>query len=313
MSKVFITDYFDETSIESEVLGDLVSTEQSKDAQVLLVWHKNINSKYLDQFPNLIGVQRYGVGYDTLDVDEIKKRGLIVCNNPDYGVDEVSDTALAMILNISRGITKYNHLSKSLASTWQEEVIRGIKRTNNTTLGIVGVGRIGGSVALKARAVGFNVMIFDKYKERGHEKMLGVKRTDNLNDLLKQSDIISIHTPLTCETEAMVDEEFINNMNDGSSIVLTARGKILKDLDVVYNALKTNKLNSVALDVLPLEPPVDHPLINAWRNSEDWLIDRLIINNHSSYFSEESFREIRLKAAENAKRILDGSIPYNLI
>lgn len=111
----------------------------------------------------------------------------------------------------------------------------------------------------------------------------------------------------------MVDEEFINNMNDGSSIVLTARGKILKDLDVVYNALKTNKLNSVALDVLPLEPPVDHPLINAWRNSEDWLIDRLIINNHSSYFSEESFREIRLKAAENAKRILDGSIPYNLI
>ena len=130
MSKIAITDYFSKAVEEAEVLGELVGTEVGEDTEVLLVWHEHINEDYVKKCPNLRAVQRYGVGYDTLDIEYLKSKGIVACNNPDYGTDEVSDTAIAMIMNIARGILLYDASAKGFTDTWQENVNPSLRRNS---------------------------------------------------------------------------------------------------------------------------------------------------------------------------------------
>lgn len=311
MSVFAITDYFKEPDVEREILGDLVGTQVGDDTVVLLVWHDDITGEFVDRLPALRGVQRYGVGYDNLDLSALKQRGIVACNNPDYGVDEVSDTAVAMILNIVRGVTTYDHAAKAFRGTWQENVNTAIKRTSETVLGVVGAGRIGGSVLLKCRALGFQTVFFDPYRPRGYEKMLKSRRVDSLDELLAASDVVSVHTPLSDETRGMINSAFIDAMKPGSALVNTGRGGLLDSTDILHDALRAEHLGAVALDVLPQEPPPDDALIGAWRQREDWLAGRLIVNPHTSYYSTASYRELRINAARNALRIYENEPPYN--
>jgi D-3-phosphoglycerate dehydrogenase len=314
MAKVLITDYIMNSDIEREVLGDVADDDgQRDDVEVILVWHQKVNKEYIDSFPNLKAIVRYGVGYDNIDISYATSKGIVFCNTPDYGTDEVSDTAMAMILNIIRGVTRYDFMCREFVDTWQENTISTLRRTEEITLGIIGAGRIGGSVALKAKAFAINVLIFDPYKDRGHEKMLGVGRVDDLDELLGESDIVSFHAPLTHETRDMVDEKFVAKMKKNASFVNTARGKVVADIDVFYEPLLNNSIYSLALDVLPYEPPASSKLVQAWRNREPTLDGRVIINPHTAYYSKKAYWEMRYKAATNAKRILDGKKPYNVI
>jgi phosphoglycerate dehydrogenase-like enzyme len=257
---------------------------------------------------------RYGVGYDSLDLDCLSRRGVVACNTPDYGTEEVADTAIAMILNIARGISRYDVACRTHSDgTWQENTIHEIRRTSELTLGVVGAGRIGGSVLLRAAALRFRTVLYDPYKPRGHEKVLGASRVDSLDELLRESDIVSIHVPLSDETRGMVDDEFIGAMKPGASLVNTARGAIVSELDVFDEPLRSGHLSSVALDVLPDEPPKDSALIRAWRDREPWLDGRLIINPHSAFYSQQAYVEMRRKAAENARRVLTGEVPHNIL
>lgn len=313
MGSVYITDYISQPDIERNELGSLLSDIASNEIEALLVWHQKINGEYLDGFPNLRGVIRYGVGYDAIDLEEIKNRGLVFCNTPDYGTDEVSDTALAMVLNILRGVSKYNYFCKSYEDTWQENTISAIRRTSEVTMGVIGAGRIGTALILKSKALKLRTVFFDPYKVSGYEKSIGADRVHDLDELIKVSDIISIHTPLTSETRGLVDSSFVNKMKTGASLVNTARGEIVKDLDVLYDALKNEKLSNVALDVLPSEPPSSCNLIDAWKKPDHILSPRITINPHTSYYSMESYREMRMKAAQNAKNIVEGKEPINII
>lgn len=313
MSKIAITDFISDPDIEKEVLGELVSCELSEDTEVLLVWHQNIDLPFIGNLPKLKAVQRYGVGYDTLDLEALKSRGIIACNNPDYGIDEVSDTSIAMIANIARGMSVYNHVSKKYLSTWQENYNPLVKRNSETNVSVIGAGRIGGSVVLRCNALKFNVVFYDKYKERGYEKMLSARRVDSLEEALQNSDIVSIHVPLNDETEGMIDQSFIDSMKEGSSLVNTARGGLFSDLDIIYEALITGKLYQFATDVLPNEPPVPCKLTDAWRRSDEEIAGRVIINPHSAYYSRESIIEMRMKAAMNALRLYRDEIPHNRI
>ncbi len=313
MTQVFITDYIDNPSIEKKVLGNSVSIENIADVEVLLVWHEHITGEYLDQFPKIKGVVRYGVGFDKIDLREIQNRGLVFCNTPDYGTDEVSDTALAMMLSLVRGVFAYDVFSRAYSDTWQENTIARLRRVSGLTLGVVGAGRIGTALMRKAKVLGMNIVFYDPYKDSGYEKAIGVSRCYDLSEFLAQCDVVSMHTPLTSETRAMVDENFINSMKQGSILINSSRGEVVKDLDVVYKALKSEKLSALALDVLPDEPPIDCALIRAWRNHDRELAHRIIINPHTAYYTQESYIEMRVKAAENAKRILDGVEPLNII
>lgn len=313
VSKVFITDYIDEPSVEKGILKEDLSDVLHDKIEVLLVWHERIDKAYIDKFPRLKGIVRYGTGYDNIDVRYAKEKGVYVCNNPDYGIEEVSDTAIAMIINIIRGVTRYDFFSRAYRDSWQEHTISSLRRTSDHLLGVIGAGRIGGSVLLKARALRLQTIFYDPYKERGHEKLLGSGRTDSMDELLKISDIVSLHTPLTDETRSMVDENFIAKMKDGASFMNTARGKIIKDIDIFYEPLKSGHISNVALDVLPDEPPGHSRLIEAWRKREAWLDGRLIINPHAAYYSQKAYLEMRQKAASNVLKILKGERPYNIV
>lgn len=311
--KVFITDYIDVPDIESDVLGENLASSLHEDIQVVLVWHEKIDKAFLDKLPNLRGVVRYGVGFDNIDLSETRKRGIWACNTPDYGTDEVSDTAMAMILNIVRGVSRYDYQCRSYRDSWQENTISTLRRTNEIKLGIIGAGRIGGSVAIKSRAFQFNCRIYDPYKPRGHEKMLQTGRADSLEELLSWADIVTFHAPLSERTKGIVDENFIACMKQGASFVNTARGGVISDVDIFYEPLKSGYIDSVALDVLPDEPPGNSPLLNAWREREQWLDGRLIINPHSAYYSSRAYFEMRHKAASNALRILESTTPFNIV
>ncbi|WP_299897255.1 C-terminal binding protein [uncultured Aquimarina sp.] len=298
---IYITDRITNPTIESEVIGEYLTTDPTNNVEVLLVWHQEITEAYLANFPKVHTVIRYGVGYDKIDLQACSKRGVIVCNNPDYCTEEVSDTALTFILNCSREITRYDYKSKGYVSGWQENVKKDIKRNKETTVGFIGLGRIGSLTLKKAKYLGYDTCFYDPYITPGYAKIFDTNRLDTLDDLLMSSDIVSLHCPSNQNTIGMIDDSFINRMKKGSSLVNTARGNLLKDLSVIEKGLKSEHLNMVCLDVLPQEPPVeDHSLIRAWKNNEEWVSGRLIINPHASYHSIQSESEQRYKAAENA-------------
>tara|TARA_B100001250_G_C19810694_1_gene795565 strand:- start:151 stop:1095 length:945 start_codon:yes stop_codon:yes gene_type:complete len=310
---VYITDYIIDADIEREILGSDLSDVKEK-TEVLLVWHQLIDRKYLSEFPNLKGLVRYGVGFDNVVLEDVKERNLIFCNTPDYGTNEVSDTAIAMILNLTRGVSRYDFLCREYADgMWQENTLTHLRRSNKQLLGVIGAGRIGSSVLKKAKAIGFNCSFYDPLLPLGYENRLGVDRFLDLETLCKKSDIISIHAPLNEETRGMINKKFISNMKSGSYLVNTARGEIIEDIDDFIPYLKNNNLRGLAFDVLKKEPPKVKGLIKMWKDRESWLTGRLIINPHTSYYTHDSYKEMRVKASKNAKKILRDETPKYII
>lgn len=279
----------------------------------LLVWNAAIDKNIISMLDNCKILVRYGVGYDAIDLKQLEKASIPICNTPDYGTEEVADTAVSMILSFHRSILEYNYLCKEKDSSWIENTYKEMRRSNTRTVGIIGVGRIGTAVINRLKNFGFNIIGFDPYQPSGHEKAIGYKRVNELKELLNLSDIISIHTPMTNETKGMVDEDFFKNMKRKSIFINTARGSILKNLDCLYFALKNNYISGAGLDVLPEEPPKDHILIKEWKKSQEWIRGRLIINPHSSYYSMDAWEEMRFKAAETINLFLSKGIIRNQI
>lgn len=322
---IFITDYIEDTSIERKIFFPFKLFKWSDkkipfdEIQVLLVWHQKIDRNFLKKFPSLKGIVRYGVGYDNIDIKTCNKMNIIFCNNPDYGVDEVSETALSMILNLVRGVSYYNELTKYLiiknSLNWQENTNKNLRRSKSLSLGIIGIGRIGISLALKSKHIFDKIGFYDPYVPRGIEKSLNLFRYNNMEEILNLSDIISLHVPLSNETQNIVDSNFIKMMKDNSILINTARGGLISDFELIIKNLENNKLFGVGLDVLNSEPP-DHKttnLLSNWLRNKGNFANRLIINPHTSYYSNESYYEMRVKASENALRIINNIKPYNII
>ena len=211
-SYLYITDYIKDPDIEKKVAqsydvgiltGDLNRSDR-KLVQGLLVWHQRIDEQFIKKFPNLKIVVRYGVGFDQIDLDLLSRRRIAFANTPDYGTDEVADTTLAMILNGCRGITQYQAMIPTLTEgSWQENTIGGLERIKEQSLGIIGLGRIGTSVALKSRSLGFNVAFHDPNLPSGYEKSISCRRYNDLTELLNHSDVVTIHTPLNSNTQKL--------------------------------------------------------------------------------------------------------------
>jgi len=314
MSKVFITDRISNPTIEREILGDEVTLQPNKSkVEVLMVWHQIVDKNLIDQFPNLKSIIRYGVGFDKIDIDYASRKGITVSNSPDYCTEEVSNTSVSMILNCTRRTAQYNSEAKKYTKGWQENVIKEIRRDSEMTVGIIGVGRIGSCTLLKCNALGFKTCFYDPGVAPGYEKILSTDRCNSLEELLNKSDVVSLHIPLNKENTGIINHDFVTSMKDGSALVSTARGGLLDNYDVIYQAIKSKKLAMVALDVLPNEPPISHPLINDWKNNEKDLSERLIINPHAAYYSKEAGIEMRYKAALNAKGIINGVRAINIV
>lgn len=325
--KVGITNYIQpphtieqEAFPEAEFIFLNADEERQFDKQVLpqldavIAWQVNITWATVQHLKKCRIVVRYGMGYDNIHIPSLERANIIFCNTPDYGTEEVADTACGMILNLQRKISSYDAAARGFSSGWQEHIQRPVRRANKQTLGIVGVGRIGTAVINRMKAFGYRILGFDPYQPSGHEKAIGYQRVPTLAALLSQSDMVSIHCPLNDETRGMINAQTLAHVKKGASLVNTSRGPVIADLRCLETALRDGTLVSVALDVLPAEPPsADDPLIVAWRKREPWLDGRLLINPHTSYYSEEALYELRYKASETARLYLVDGILRNRI
>ncbi|XP_020813329.1 C-terminal-binding protein isoform X4 [Drosophila serrata] len=268
-----------------------------------LMWHTIILTKEdLEKFKALRIIVRIGSGTDNIDVKAAGELGIAVCNVPGYGVEEVADTTMCLILNLyRRTYWLANMVREGKKFTGPEQVreaAHGCARIRGDTLGLVGLGRIGSAVALRAKAFGFNVIFYDPYLPDGIDKSLGLTRVYTLQDLLFQSDCVSLHCTLNEHNHHLINEFTIKQMRPGAFLVNTARGGLVDD-ETLALALKQGRIRAAALDVHENEP-----YNGALKDAPN-----LICTPHAAFFSDASATELREMAATEIRRAIVGNIP----
>jgi D-3-phosphoglycerate dehydrogenase/C-terminal binding protein len=325
--RVVVADFItDALRPEREVLGDIADLTclnanseadlhgQVEDADAVMLYHNIVISRdTISRLKHCKLIVRCGVGYDNVDHKFARERGIPVGNVPDYGTEEVADSAIGMALALARGINFFNSRTRRKHGDWSYMQGAPILRLRGRVFAVIGLGRIGTAAALRAKALGMDVAFYDPHKQDGYDKALGVRRVEKLDDLLGQAFVVSVHCPLTPETKNIVDARAISLMPDGSFLVNTARGATV-DAAAIPNAIRSGKLAGAAIDVLPHEPPPDdHPLLVAWRDPNDPCHDRVILNPHSAFYSEEGLLDMRVKGAQACRRALLGEVLRNVV
>jgi D-3-phosphoglycerate dehydrogenase len=300
MPKVLFSDNdFPDISQEREIFAaaglDLVMAQckseddviaAAPDCRAILLQYAPITARVVAALPQLGIVSRIGAGYDTIDTQACAKQGVWVANSPDYGVGEVATHALALALALVRNVVAYHRDIQS--GTWHYLSSGPLRRAGDMTLGIVGLGRIGRRFAHIGRNVFRRVIACDPYIIDGDFPAY-VER-GSLTDVFAHSDVVSLHVPLTAETRGMIDASVLGVMKPGGFLVNTARGAVV-DVDAGLAALERGTLAGMALDVLPVEPvPPGSKLMGH---------PRVILSPHAAFYSAESERELRRKAARN--------------
>ena len=295
-------------------LADLPDADCAQ-AEGLMILRYRVSEADLARFPKLRAVCRMGVGYDVIDRKAAAERQVMVLNVPDYGTTEVADHAISLALALRRGLLLHHELQrKDPPAVWRYVLDPLVRRSSVQTFGIIGMGRIGTAVALRAKAFGFHVVFFDPYLPNGVELGLGIGRVQTLPELMQVSDVLSVHAPLTPETRGLVGERELALLPQGAVVVNTARGPIV-DIDALAGALRSGHLAGVGIDVVPVEPPVEPvpELIRAYRAREPWVEGRLIITPHAAFFTPEAWDDIRVKSAETMRAALLGPKAQNVI
>lgn len=325
--RVLITDFVaDDLAPERRVLGDIADVValaartpaelvgRVESAHALMVYHDmQIGEATINRLAKCKLIVRCGVGYDNINHAFARARGIPVANVPDYGTEEVADSAIGLALALVRGISLYNSRLRAGRGPWTYAQAAPIHRLRGQVFAVLGLGRIGTAAALRAKALGMDVVFYDPYVPDGTDKALGVRRAETLDELLKQAFVLSAHTPLTPETRHIINAAAIAKMPAGSFLVNTARGAVI-DHTAVPDAIASGRLAGAAIDVLPQEPPADDdPLIRAWRDPTHPAHDRVIVNPHAAFYSEEGLMDMRVKGAQACRKALLGQPLANVV
>lgn len=287
-----------------------------READALMTLRMAVPADQLARFPKLRVVIRMGVGYDRVDRVECAKRGIKVCNIPDYGTQEVAEFAVLLAMSLRRGLTLYHDTQRDdPPAPWAVLRHPVVRRQEVQTFGVVGLGRIGTAAALRAKAMGYRVVFFDPHLPNGYDRAVGIARAKTLDDLLKQSDVLSIHCPLTRSTRGLIGERELRLLPRDAIVVNTARGPIL-DIDALERCLRDNHLAGAGLDVIPVEPPGANELpglLRAYRAREPWTIGRVIITPHIAFHTPQAWDDIRVKSVETMRDVLVDGLDTNVI
>jgi len=245
------------------------------------------------------------VGFDNIDLEKWGNKGIPVCNVPDYGTQDVADHAMAMLLSLMKGTSRYDNRLRRDLTSWVNQMDNPVAlRLSQAKLGIVGCGRIGTAMTLRAKAFGMDVCFHDPYLPNGSELALGISRVDTLEELMARSDILSLHVPLTEETRNLINADTLRSARYGQVLINCARGEVV-DTDAVYDCLKSGQLGAAGFDVLPVEPAnMDSQMVAAWKNEEDWIMDRVVITPHSGFYTPQSLFDMRTKGITVAIKYL---------
>jgi len=271
---------------------------EAAEADAIVVQYAPVGEDVLEALERCRVVVRYGVGVDTVDTQAAARLGVWVANVPDYGTEEVSDHALALMMNLLRGVGRLDRAVRS--GTWDVREARPLRRVRSLTLGVVGCGRIGSAFARKAAPLGLRVLGYDPAPiPEDLVREYGVQPT-GLDELFAEADVVSLHLPLTEETRHLIGPEALRKMKPGAYLINTARGSLV-DGEALLRALDGGELAGAALDVLETEPP----------EAGDALVghERMIVTPHAAWYSEESFETLKTEAAREVVRVLSGGRP----
>ena len=269
----------------------------ASDVDGILTCWKRISDKVIRNAPRCLAIGRYGIGLDNIDVRSATQAGIVVTNVPSYCVEEVSDHAMALLLSLARKITFYDRAIKNGVYDLRSQT--PLYRISGKTLGIVGFGRTAKLLYRKAAGFGLKILACAprlSNSQLGHHEVEVV----TFPELLRRSDFISIHAPLTPDTRNLFDLEAFRQMKSSAFIVNTSRGDII-DANALLKALDEGLIAGAALDVFATEPP----------DLSDSLIlhPRTIVTPHAAFNSEESLEELQETAATQMAHVLSGKLP----
>lgn len=325
--KVVVTDFLTHApETEKRILGDIATVDvllasnedellgKIDEADAVMIYHTlKFSARSIERLKHCKLIVRCGVGYDNVDAAAARARGIAVANVPDYGTEEVADSAIGMTLALTRGIALYSSVLRDPAADWSHAQASPVWRLRGRVFGIVGLGRIGSAAALRAKSLGMEVVFYDPYCPDGRDKALGVRRVETFDELLSQAHVLSMHCPLTEETRHIVNAVTIEKLPRGSFLVNTSRGGVV-DTSAIPAAIASGRLAGAGIDVLAHEPPpADDPLIVAWRDPKHPAHHRLIVNPHAAFYSEEGLMDMRIKGSEACRRALLGLPLRNVV
>jgi D-3-phosphoglycerate dehydrogenase len=267
-----------------------------RNADGILVTYAKITADMIRQMTRCRVISRFGIGVDNVDVVAATEAGIVVTRVPDYCLEEVADHTMALLLGLARQVSLAS--SQVHAGEWSLSGLLPIHRLRGNVLGLVGFGQIPQLVAPRAKAFGLQVIAFDPYASSEVLAAAGIARVE-FEDLIARSDFISIHAPLTPETQNLFSAATFCKMKSSAFLINTARGPIV-DETALADALDGNEIAGAALDVLPKEPPTDSPLFG--RNN-------VILTPHVSFYSVESLVDLQRRAAEEVLRAMSGAPP----
>jgi D-3-phosphoglycerate dehydrogenase len=309
LSKTIVAIVYDglgEGRIEEDVLAttdaavvyatDLASPDV-RTADALMVTVQPIRTEFITSLERCRIISRVGVGLDNIDIPAATERGIWVVNVPDYAIAEVSTHAIALMLSHMRSVPTWD--TRTQVGRWDGQGATAIRRTDELTLGVLGFGRIGSATAAKGCGLGMHVIAHDPYIDPATMTAAGVEPVD-WEALLRESDYLSLHVPLTETTRAIMNVDALRLMKPTAYLINTARGGVV-DEAALLDALEQHRLAGAALDVLSVEPPPpDHPLLRH---------ERVVVTPHVAWASAEASREVRVKGAEEVVRVLRGERP----
>ena len=317
MSKVAITDYtFPDLETEKRILEPLGCTivdqknfvgeeklqELVRDADYVLTVYAPFNSAVIQSMEKCRLIVRYGIGVDNIDLDAAAKRGIPVCNVPDYCIDEVADHTLALTLALTRKVVPGWDVvragERKLAVPLEQ-----MHALKELTVGVVAYGKIAKEVAARLKAFKCKILVSDPYVIAEEILQDGLVPTD-LDGILRNSDLISLHCPSTAETRQMVNSQSISTMKRGVMLVNTSRGTLVNTGDLVA-ALESGHVSAAALDVVDPEPiPPDSPLLK---------MDNVIIHSHVAWCSFKARTRLRTSVAQIVARAVRGEKLVNVV
>ncbi len=325
--KLVITDFITGSlAPEENIVGDLASIEACdalhedalvgtiENADAIMLYHNlSLTQKTIARLTRCKLIVRCGVGFDNVDYRFARERGIPVANVPDYGTEEVADSAIGLMLTMVRGIHFLNSRLRAKQGPWMYTQVVPLNRLRGRVFGVVGLGRIGTATALRAKALGMDVRFYDPLKQDGTDKALGLRRVDTMSELLADSFVLSLHCPLTPQTRHLIDSRALSQMPVGSYLVNTARGAVV-DTAAVPDAIASGRLAGAGIDVLEAEPARDDDaLVRAWRDENHPAFHRVVINPHSAFYSEEGLMDMRIKGSDNCRRAILGQELRNIV
>ena len=276
-------------------------TAQTPGADGLIIMEARVSRRVMEALPDCKVVLRTGVGVDTIDVEAATEHGIAVVNVPDLWLREVANHALGLILALNRKLFLQDRIIRE--GEWLRVIPPPVGSLHGETLGIVGLGQIGRLLARRAAALELNVIAIDPYIEASVFEEFGAESV-SFEELLRRSDYVSIHTPLTGETHHMFDEAALRQMKPTAYLVNTARGPIVSGA-ALARALQQEWIAGAGIDVFEEEPPgQDSPLLR---------LDNVIVTGHTGYYSDAALMELAVRCGQEVARVLTGRMPRFLV